>query len=364
MPANQAHEFLEELERLVSREEFTAALAVAAEFLAVARDAQSEAYARFYFGLAQIRLAQTDLGATNIRKARATFESLTDPQMVVECLDWEARALYLNESSDALPLAEEALRRCRLLRPVPEAMEARIHVHLGAIHTLRREWAKAITSYEAAMAAQEGVREVGHLTRMYNDLSIAYLETGDRERSLTFAKKALGIHSMVKDEALLARVENNLGLTLMRLGMLDAAEERLTRSFELCVRLHLERGRSHVLLTMGELQSQLGDFDKAEVLVYEAIELAGRLDERMTLATGNQWLGWLRAQRGDSDGADAAFQRALALLSDVAASERLAECHVQYAHVLEARGDIGGAVSHWKHALGIVHIRRLAAGSL
>jgi tetratricopeptide (TPR) repeat protein len=352
-----ADEFLDELERLTSMEEFTTVYALAADVLALARDPRSEALARVYLGLAQVGVVQTDLAIRNIRRARATFESLGDERMVVECLDWEATALHLNERADALQLEEEALRRCRALRPVPEAVEARIQGHLGAIHTGRHDWAKAIRSYEAALAARERVRDLGRLARMYNDLSIAFLETGDHERSLTYAQKALAIHSMVRDETSIARVENNRGLVLMRHGMLHEAEECLKRSLELCEKLHLERGRSHVLLSLGELCFRLGDFHRAEALLLEAAQLAERLDEPMTLAAAYQWLGWLHAQRGDADGTDAAFQRALALLADGAVGERLAECHVQYGRALEARGDLTGALWHWKQAMGIVHAR-------
>lgn len=356
MLGNLADEF-HELERLTSTEEFTAVFALAADVLALARDPRSEALARVYLGLAHVGVAQTDYGIRNIRRARATFENLGDERMVVECLDWEATALHLNERADALPLEEEALRRCRALRPLPEAVEARIQGHLGAIHTGRHDWAKAIRSYEAALAARAQVRDLGRLARMYNDLSIAFLETGDDEESLTYARKALAIHSMVRDEISIARVENNLGLVFMRLGRLDEAEERLKRSLDLCDKLHLERGRSHVLLSLGELRIRLGDVDGGEALLVEAAELAGRLDERMTLAAAHTWLGWLHSQRGDAGPVDAAFQRALALLVGGSADERLAECHVQYARALEALGDLTGAVLHWKQAMAIVRGR-------
>jgi tetratricopeptide (TPR) repeat protein len=280
--------------------------------------------------------------------------------MAVDALDWEATSHYLTESAEALPLQLQALRRCRLLRPVAPAIESRIRGHLGAIYTARHEWAEAIKSYEAALAAREGIRDMGRLARMYNDLTLAHLELGEAERALEYARKALAIHSLFRDEASLARVENNVALALMRQGVLDSrAEDHLARSLERCRRLGLETGRSHVLLSLGELHGRRGQFEQADVALAEALELAERLGERMTLASGYQLLGWLRQRRGDHAGVDAAFRRALEILSRLQVRERLAECHVQYAKALEARGDVASAVVHWKQAVKVVRARSL-----
>src|SRR5207244_7501655 len=127
-------DILAELERLTSKEEFATVHALAADALALARDQRSEAFARYYLGLACISVAQPDLGSRYIRRARLLFEQLGDERMAVDALDWEATGLYLTESSEALPLELEALRRCRLLRPVAPQIESRIRGHLGAIY--------------------------------------------------------------------------------------------------------------------------------------------------------------------------------------------------------------------------------------
>ena len=303
-------------------------------------------------------MAQPDLGSRYIRRARLLFDELGDERMAVDALDWEATAYYLTESDAALALQLEALRRCRLLRPEAPAIETRIRGHLGAIYTARHEWAEAIKSYEAALAAREGIRDMGRLARMYNDLTLAYLELGEAERALEYARKALAIHALFRDEASIARVENNVALALMRQGVLDRrAEDCLTRSLERCRRLGLETGRSHVLLSLGELHGRRGEFGQADVALAEALRLAERLGEHMTLAAGYQLLGWLRQRRDDHAGVDAAYGRALEILSQMDVRERRAECHVHYARALEARGDVAAAVAQWKQAMRAVRTR-------
>src|SRR5207302_967061 len=109
-------------------------------------------------------------------------------------------------------------------------------------------------------------------------------------RSVAFARRALAVHTMVRDTASIARVENNLGMALMRQGLLGAAEESLLRSLRLCEELGLERGRSHVLLSLGELCCRRAELHRAETILMEAMALAERVQERMTLAAAHQLL--------------------------------------------------------------------------
>jgi len=349
--------WLPELERLAAEENFSSVLALATEALASASDQRSEALARYYGGQARIRMAMPKRGRAEVLMARAIFERIGDDRMAVECLDWEATALHLGEDRRALPVAQEALRRCRLQCPNAHALHGRIQGHLGAIHIARHDWVNAIRSYEAAESATSGVRDLGRLLRMYNDLCVAHLELGDTRRSVEYGERALAIQSVVRDPASRARLENNLGLALLRHGSLDVAEERLARSLQLCRELGLDVGRAHVLLSVAELHAGRGDLRRSEEVAGEAADLAERLDERMTLAAAMHLMGRIRDGRGDRQGSDCAFARALELLSEAGARERLAECHACYAQVLEDRGDIDAALGHWQQAIGAVRHR-------
>lgn len=265
-------------------------------------------------------------------------------------LDRRAAALLRNERPDALDAAREALRRCRLLRPAPPLLEARIRGRLGGIHAARHEWREAVDAHRAALVAQGRLRHVGLLARMHGDLSAAHLGLGDGERAVAHARRSLALQEMLGGPAGLARAERTLGVALLRQGHLDAAGEWLRRSLA----RHPERGRGRLLLALSEHRSRRGDAGGAERLAEAAAGLALRLDEGMTLAAARQRLGWLRAGRDDHAGADDAFGAALAYLAGAGLAERLAECHAQYAHALEARGDLAAAVGHWRRAVGAV----------
>ncbi len=342
---------IDELEQLCLAGDLRSAVDKATGLLEGVHDAWTEAKARFYLGQALVRLSRLALGETHLSRARALFEQLGDQWLAVECLDWEASALYLQEKPEALPLAEEALRRCRGLTPVPVATEVRILGHIAAIHLSRHDSEKAIQVYEAAIDAAGSIRDLSRLARMYSALSVAHRELGNLSHAATYSHKALALATLERDQASVAVSENNLGLVLLQEGQLEAAEGHLRRSLEICDELRLERGKSHVLLSLGELFLLRGGYADAEGYFLEGVALAERLGERMTLALAHQFLGRLAALNGSIERTDDEFGKALALLADLKVPERLMECRTIYATVLEERGDLKSALEQWKMAV-------------
>jgi tetratricopeptide (TPR) repeat protein len=350
---------LAELERLSLAGEAAALRTASLNLLKRVLDSWSEARVRYYLGRAQMDLSQPDLALDNFRRARLVFEEKGDQWMVVDCLDWEAGSLYVQERPEAIEVAQRALSACRNLSPVPPAVEAHILGHLGAIHVSRHEWAKAIGLYEEAVAVAGAVRDLSRVARMYSDLSVAYQEIGDLGSAAQYSQKALAIHTMLRDRESLALAQNNLGLVLLRQGRPDQAEKHLADSLAGFEQLGLERGKSHVLLSLGELCLDQGRSEEAHAYFAAAVELAERLHENMTAGLAHQFLGRLAEARGDHQRSDAEFEAALRVLEPIDAPERLLECHREYAEILTNRGRQDQAIEHWRKA---VAQSKLAAG--
>jgi len=339
------------LERLALAGEAAALRTASGNLLKKVDDTWSEARVRYYLGRAQMDLSEPDVALDNFRRARLVFEEKGDQWKVVDCLDWEAGALYVLERPEAIEVANRALVACRSLNPVPPAVEARILGHLGAIHVNRHEWAKAISLYEAAVVVAGSVRDLSRVARMYNDLSVAYQELGDLVSAAQHAQKALAIHAMLRDQESLAIAQNNLGLVLLKQGRLDEAEKHLGDALAGFVQLGLERGRSHILLSLGELALAQGRDEDARTHFAAAVGMAERLHEDLTAGLAHQFLGRLAESGGGDDRCDAEFAAAVRLIERLNAPERLLECHREYAEILAARGDGAGSIEHWRMAV-------------
>jgi tetratricopeptide (TPR) repeat protein len=346
---------LSELERLALAEDPQALREHASALLERVHDPRREGQLRYYLGRAQVQLSEPQAAQVNLHRAGEIFSQLNDAWMVVECMDWEAGALYLLERPEALELTQRALRQCRDLSPIPITTEVRILGHIAAIHVSRHEWTQAISVYEQALGRAGALRDLARMARMYNDLSIAYQEMGDLAQAGAYSHKALALHEMQNNREALAFSENNLALVLMKQGQVAAAESHLRKSLAVFEELGLDQKKSHVLLSLSELSMTRRDSDEARWFAEGALELAERNHEPMTLALAHQALGQLAAAGGDPKRSDAEFELALGLLTPLKVVERLVECHTKYAAVLEARGDNLQALKHLKLAVACSH---------
>jgi tetratricopeptide (TPR) repeat protein len=356
---------VEELQALCLQNQFDKAIALGLSVLDQPMASTIEAHVRHYVGQALVRSTRPDEGLDHLRRAQVLLEQEPDPWLAAECADWEACALYLKEDSRALSVAERALKLCRATEPRLPGTEARILEHIATIHVKNHTYDRAIAFYEEALKAAGTMRDLPRLGRTYHGLSIAYQERGDIGRAIEYTHKALALYALERDTALLANGENELGLLLMRQGLMERAEEAFRGSLAHFADAGTERAKSHVLLSLGELQLRTGRPDDGIQTVKEAIDLAKRLDERLAHASGRELLGRLYERADRHQLADKEFGLALRLLKAEGLSDRLAETHASYAEVLEARGDGRGASRHWKQAatlaLGRQPIRSPAA---
>jgi tetratricopeptide (TPR) repeat protein len=342
-----------ELERLVESDDHAAVIEAATELLTRTTDTWDLGRMHLWIGRALIQLRRASDAVQHARVARDLFERLGDEWLAVEALDWEASALYMEQEPSALELTQEALERCRRLEPAQPALEARILSHLAAIHNLRYDWDSAVKNYEAALALSEQIRDLGRLARMYQGLGISYDGMGRPDQALAYTNKALAIYSMLNDQVSIAATENSLGLVLLKLGDVPAAERQLRSSIDHFNELGITKTLSHSVLSLAELELSRGGLDEADRLVRQAMTLATEHQERLSIGLGHQYLGQVAAGRGEHEECDRSFALALEIFGDEEALERLIDCHSAYAHVLEDRGDTRGALEQTKRALAV-----------
>src|SRR5258706_15569172 len=122
-----------ELEALTAARDFGAVLKLGAPLLTMPCSAGELALIRFYLGQAHCRLVEPREALMLLPRAREHFERHQDEQLAVEPPDWEASAWGLLEDPRALAMEDEALDRCRKLKPRQQQLAARI---LGPLATL------------------------------------------------------------------------------------------------------------------------------------------------------------------------------------------------------------------------------------
>jgi tetratricopeptide (TPR) repeat protein/transcriptional regulator with XRE-family HTH domain len=338
------------LERMSLAGDHAGVLTRATEVLATEPPPGVAARLHHLVGIAHVNQTQPAVGIIHLRQAEQLWAGAGDDRMAVEARGWMARALEQMQDASAADVALEALRRCRELDPAPLPTEARILGHLASIYLHRHEWERAIATYTAAVEAHGQVRDLAATAKMYDGLSIAHQGLGDIPTATRYAEMAMTLTSISADRAAQARMENNLGVLLLRAQRWSDAERHLRLALEHCDAAGITYGRSHVLLSLGQLAEARGDSSRAEAYVHEAVEHAELTGETATVALGYQWMGRIMCAAGRYEESDRAFERALFLLAGLNVPRRLAECHREYARALQEREDLARAVVHWQQA--------------
>jgi tetratricopeptide (TPR) repeat protein len=295
-----------------------------------------------------VRSLDPRLGLANLTNAAETLRADQD-DLFAEAMLWQGVALHRLEDDEADIRLREALAECRrLASPKPE-LELRVRAYLAAVLVSRAEWARVISTATDAMNRSDGATDYRLMVRVHGDLSAAYSGLGDAASALQHAHKALAIAQAQNDPIWLARLENNLGLLLVREGSFDRAHQYLQRSLDHCAEAGLVEGKSHVLLSLAEAQAGVGRLDAALESISEARRLCETTGEKLTLAAAYELQGDVLQRRGDDPGADAAYAQALTLLKG--APGRAVEVMVRQALALERRGDDSAALGLLKEAM-------------
>jgi len=345
---------LRELERLTAVRQLEAVIQMGTSLLEQPWGAEDAAVIHFSVGEAYCRLVRPAEALEHLLVAREQFERSGDEWMAVEALDWESSARSLLDDPDALPLANQALERCRQLDPKATQIEARILGHIAGMYLVAHSYVPATRYYEAAAAVASGVKDLLQLAKMHHGLGVAYQRLQRPVTARQHYDKALTLYSIESDLSAVYRVEIDLGDLLLQQGQLDAAEQHLLKALAGSTDLNMDRrGHGYILANLGDVHLRRGELSKAEAYLHQALELAEAIPERIVIANSRILLGKLSERQGNEALADTQFETALRILEEIGMPDRLRDAHMEYAEVLDARDDSVSGARHWKLAAEI-----------
>jgi tetratricopeptide (TPR) repeat protein len=345
---------LRELERLTLVRDFPAVVKLGLALLPKKWSRDDEALVHFYLGQAYCRMVQPAVALAHLPMAREHFERQDDEWSAVDALDWEASAWGLMDDPKAIPLANQALDRCRKLNPRPPQLEARILGHIASMFVAARSLGLAISHYEAAVDAASTVKDLLQMAKMNHGLGTAYQQLHQPAKARLHLDKALALYSIESDLSAVYRVENDLGNLLLIEGQVDSAEEHFLRAFAGTEELSIDRrGRGYVLANLADVNLRKGRLDEAQRYLTEAAQTAEAFGERVCLADVHILQAKLEERLDRTQPADRQFEAAIAILGEVGMPNRLRDCHMDYARLLDERGDVNAAARHWKLAAEI-----------
>jgi tetratricopeptide (TPR) repeat protein len=345
---------LRDLERLISVRQLEAVIQMGTSLLEQPWGAEDAAVIHFSVGQAYCRLVRPTEALEHLVVAREQFERSGDEWMTIEAMDWQSSALGLLDDPEALPLANQALERCRQLEPKATQIEARILGHIAGMYVVAHSWVTAVRYYEAAAAAASVVKDLLQLAKMHHGLGRAYQCMQHPGTARQHYDKALTLYSIESDLSAVYRVENDLGDLLLHHGQLEAAEQHLLKALAGSTDLNMDRrGHGFILANLGDLYLRRGELSQSQAYLTEALKVAEAIPERVVVANARVLLGKLCERQGNEAVADTQFETAIRILEEIGMPDRLRDAHMEYAEVLDARDDSASGGRHWKLAAEI-----------
>ena len=342
--AEVPHRQAAELERLCERQRFDEVVELASKLLDHETPAYLAAIAHLYLGRALDSLGRPEEALPHLRRAQGLFESEDDLWSAAEAREWEAVALYNKQDTQAVTVGGDALARYRALEPRRPEVEARMVEHLATFLLQQMDYVQAERCYEQALQIAGPILDLARLGRIYHGRGRCCYGLGDAQRGIELVSRAVALYAVENDlrpaaaRIDLPRVENDLGVMLLREDQPERAVEFFLSALRRLEEAGAERLQSHYLLSLAEARQVQDRLEEAVELIERALELAHRLEERRAEATANRQLGEIHELRGEHDLADQRFQRALAILDEARLPGVKADCLAAYERMLGVRG--------------------------
>ena len=213
-----------------------------------------------------------------------------------------------DDPARARMLFEGLLAGATLTEADPD-LRVRILIALAAVESSSGEATTAIGLLEEARAIGADLDDRRRATLLHS-LAQSYRMSGDLEGAVRSGIESLALYGAVDARGEAASIENELAMTYLGLGNLDAADRHAHAA-----RIGMENDRdrfhlAHLSDTEARIALARGDFAKAGELAAEAAELAGTVGNDKALVDALLTVARAARQRGDRTLAAATLERA------------------------------------------------------
>jgi tetratricopeptide (TPR) repeat protein len=300
-----------------------------------------------YLAHADTAEGRRELAFERIAEAMALVDANSDAAELAHLL--HARGVLYFEHGQ-LAAATESLEAARDLIEQREITDPRLRarnlVWLGTVYRRLHRTAKALATYERALAVASRSSELSLAAQSYMGLAVALYDAGELDGAVGNYQRALDLFERVSDTAFELSVLQSLATVQFERGDLGAAR----RTVERCGDRASVAGDGHVAAVIDVLRARItleeGDSEGA-LRFAQAAE--GRLQEagdRRQQADALRVSAAAHHARGEHEASDRAYRAAIELLATIDDQADLSTVAAEYAQKLRARGDLESAFAY------------------
>jgi tetratricopeptide (TPR) repeat protein len=235
-----------------------------------AASARSTRLAHLCLGRAYYGLGELDAALHELKESERLSSTNSDLQVVS---NWLGLTYYSMGDLDNAELQHS--RSLTLARSAKDrATEPTALNNLASIYSARGHYDKCLKYYREALTLYETDEQKG---TAYNNIGVAYLNSGRARESVPWLEKAVAAHERAGAYASVARTRLNLGDTLRTLGSFERAEALLAEGLAATIKLSDQYWQAIAYEYQAKLKRDQKQLDVARDLFAKAAELATRI---------------------------------------------------------------------------------------
>ena len=194
---------------------------------------------------------------------------------------------------------------------------ATIEHKLAAIYIRRGEWDRAESHLAAAVEALGDLDASGARSRIFADWSLAAHRSGQSERAVELASRALRLAESAHDARALVAAHNILGILANSQGDRGGAQQHLRESLALAEEVNDPEARAAALNNLALVYGASGEIDLAIASAEAALALCVSLGDRHRQAALHNNLADLHHAAGRSEAAKAHVMRSVTIYTEI-----------------------------------------------
>ncbi|MBA2480862.1 MAG: tetratricopeptide repeat protein [Planctomycetes bacterium] len=303
---------LVELGKLHQRlDDHAAAVPIYEDAIAIYRDLgekQSVAYAGVLAGLALKAQRKYEPAFSYIERALAINQDGGDLTHVARTLGILAGVLMdMGMNTEALERHREAMP---ILTRFNKSVEiAQTHESMALCHHRLGNHAEAKEHFEKAVVGKTELGDLKGTAKVMHRYAELERARGAHDHALALHKRALEIHQLRNDQALIAQTLGNIGTVHADRGAWQEALEQFQRCLPLCQAEYERQAEVQALSNIALMQLNLGRDADALATITHTLTLCDKLDNRALHERVAKMELELQRKRGDADGELASLTR-------------------------------------------------------
>ena len=292
-------------------------------------------------------VALADLAAGD---ADAVFERVSEALRIIDASE-VARLLHLRGQAylrhgqlgaavESLEASRDTLDRHEVADP---RLRARVLVTLATAYRRLNRAAKALSTYESALALAARTSEIRTAAQGYMGIAVSLYDSGELDGAINNYARALELFARLGDTSFELSVLQSLATVHVEQGEIEAARRAAERCLERADAVDDPNMRAIAETILARVALAEGDHEQALRVVTKAESALAALGDERQRADALRVMGLAHHAAGDHAASDRVFRQAVAILTEIKDQPDLAAVAGEYARLLRARGDAEAA---------------------